>query len=214
MDITQLQATIGPVSGRETTDGQSHAVRMNRNGAFLNAPISTSFQEAVLRGRCFTICNVAGITTQAGLSATTPALTLYNPASSGVNAVIWYAGMSFNVVFAAISTVYVAVGTNTAAAAVTGTLTTTHRNCLLGSTNNPAVTPLLAATLPAAPVAAAILGQGLTGAVNLLPNSQPLGRWFNGGLILMPGANLSIQTAAASGTAGTWCEYVWEEVPV
>lgn len=214
MDMTQLQATVGPVSGAETTDGQSHAVRMNRNGAFLNAPISASFQEAVLRGRCFTVAAVAGITTQAGLSATTPALTLYNPATSGVNAVLWYAGVSFDVVFAAVSTVYVAVGTNTVAAAVTGTLTTTHRNCLLGSTNNPAVTPLLAATLPAAPVAASILGHGLTGAVVLLPTTKPLCRWFNGGLILKPGTNLSIQTSAASGATGTWCEYIWEEIPV
>ena len=213
MDITQLQGTIGPVCESTTAAGQSHAVRTNRAAGFLTAPISASFQEAVLRGRCFNITAVAGITTQAGLSATTPALVLYNPLGSGVNAVIWYAGVSFNVVFAAISTVYVAAGTNTAAAPVTGTLTTTHRNLLLGAANNPKVIPLLASTLPAAPVAVAILGQGLTGAVNLLPNSPPLERWFNGGLIMKPGTNLSIQTAAASGTSGTWCEYCWEEVP-
>jgi hypothetical protein len=212
MDMTQLQGTIGAATG--TAAGQSHAVRTNRAGAFMNAPISASFQEAVLRGRCYTICNVAGITTQAGLSATNPALTLYNPAGSGVNGVIWFAGVSFNVVFAAVSTVYVAAGTNPNAAAVTGTLTTTHRNCLLGASNNPSIIPMLAATLPAAPVAVAILGHGLTGAVNLLPNTHIMGQWFNGGLILAPGCNLSIQTSAASGASGTWCQYIWEEIEI
>jgi hypothetical protein len=47
-----------------------------------------------------------------------------------------------------------------------------------------------------------------------LPSTKPLGRWFNGGLILKPGTNLSIQTSTASGATGTWCEYIWEEIPV
>jgi hypothetical protein len=173
-----------------------------------------AFQKAVGEGRVYSVCNQAGVTSQAGLSATTPVLTLYNPLGSGVKGRIWYVGAVFTVVFAAVATVFVAVGTDVQTAAVSGTLTTTHRRTRLGSllSHGNSVIPLLAATLPAAPVAVAILGAGLTSAVNLVPNTQPMGRWFNGALELMPGANLSVQTSAASGASGTWCEYIWEEI--
>ena len=175
---------------------------------------SVDFQDAVADGRVYSVCNQAGVTSQAGLSATTPVLTLYNPLGSGVKGRIWYVGCTFTVVFAAIAAVYVAVGTDVQTAAVTGTLTTTHRRTRLGSllSHGNSVIPLLAATLPAAPVAISLLGAGLTGAVNLLPQVPTLGRWYNGGLELMPGSNLSIQTSSASGASGTWCEYIWEEV--
>jgi len=172
------------------------------------------FQRAVGEGRAYTVCNQAGVTSQAGLSATTPVLTLYNPLGSGVKGRIWYVGCTFTVVFAAVAAIFVAVGTNVQAAATTGTLTTAHRRTRLGSllAHGNQIIPLLAATLPEAPVAVGLLGAGLTGAVNLLPHMVPLGRWFNGALELMPGSNLSIQTSAASGASGMWCEYIWEEV--
>lgn len=168
--------------------------------------------DAVMRGNVFAVANQVGVTSQAGFSATTPVLTLYNPAGSGKNLAVWYAGALSNVIWGAVSAVHVCVGTDTVAAAVTGTLTTAHRNLLLGSSSDPSGVPMLAATLPNAPVSIAILGAGLTGAVNLLPNTPPLSRWFNGALVLKPGTNMSIQTIAASGAAGLICEYIWEEI--
>jgi hypothetical protein len=212
MDMTQLQGTIGAVTG--TAAGQSHAARMNRSGGWLTAPVSARFQEAVLRGNCFTVANQAGVVSQAGLSATTPVLTLYNPAGSGKNAVLWYAAASFGVANAAAATVWLAANTNTAAAAVTGTLTTTHRNCLLGSANNPAVTPLLAATLPAAPVGIAMLGIGLTGAITVETTAKLIGGWLDGSIVIGPNTAVSIQTSTASGALGLWCSYMWEEIDV
>lgn len=188
----KTKGTIGP-----------HAVDMD----------DVDFQAAVSNGRVYSVCNQAGVTSQAGLSATTPVLTLYNPLGSGVKGRIWYVGCTFTVVFAAVAALFVAVGTNVQAAAVTGTLTTTHRRTRLGSllAHGNSIQPLLAATLPAAPVAISLLGAGLTGAVNLLPAAPVIGRWFNGALELMPGANLSLQTSSASGASGMWCEYIWEE---
>ena len=212
-DITHLQATVGPTDG-DTANGQSQAVRISRaGGGMLTAPISASLQEAVLKGNCYGWCSQTGVTSQAGLSATTLVGVLYNPLGSGKRAVLWFAGASFNVVFAAVASIFVAVNTNTAAAAIAGTLSTTHRNLLLGGANNPVCVPRLASTLPAAPVAIAILGQGLTGAVNLMPHTVPLGRWFNGSIVLQPGTALSLQTGAASGASGMFCEYIWEEIP-
>jgi hypothetical protein len=35
---------------------------------------------------------------------------------------------------------------------------------------------------------------------------------YKGGLILTPGANLSVQTSTASGASGTLLAYTWEEI--
>jgi hypothetical protein len=187
---------------------------MNRSGGWLTAPISGRFQEAVLRGSCYGVASQAGVTSQAGLSATTPVLTLYNPAGSGKNAVIWYAAARMAVANAAAAAVWLAANTNVAAAAATGTLTTTHRNMLLGSANNPGVIPLLAATLPAAPVGVMLLGMGLTGAITVETVGKEIGGWIDGAVVMSPGTCISIQTSTASGGSGLWCSYIWEEVEI
>jgi hypothetical protein len=212
--FTELQVqTALKVGPQVAGDGSLVTGRADKQGnattVFGHAPLA----EAVLRGNVFAITAVAGITTQAGLSVTTPALTLYNPAGSGMNAALIYAGVAFTVVFAAVAAVWLAANTNPLAAAVTGTLTTTHRNLLLGG-RNPTAIPLLAATLPAAPVAIDLLGVGITGAVNLLPTNSCLEKWYNGAIILAPGTAISIQTGAASGASGTFCSYIWEEIPI
>lgn len=189
------------------SDGAQVRPAMSRRGAMA---VSPSFAEAVERGRCFAVCNQAGVTSQAGLVATTPVLTLYNPAGSGVNGILWFAGASFSVAFAAASAVFLAAGSNPNAAAVTGTPTTAHRNLKLGGAE-PTLRPMLAATLPAAPVGICLLGMGLTGAITTVPALQTMGRWFEGGLIIAPGTNVSIQTSTASGASGMFCEYIWEE---
>jgi hypothetical protein len=205
---------IQGVCGQQSlSDGGVGRLRLLKNGALAMGGAGSSFYEAVRNGKVFAVANQAGVTSQAGLSATTPVLTLANPVGSGVNCVLWYAGATFTVAFATAGAVFVAVNTNLAAAAVTGTLSTAHRNLLLGG-GNPAVTPLLAATLPAAPVAVGILGVGLTGAITTVPHLQTLGRWFDGSIVLQPGAALSLQTGVASGASGMFCEYIWEEVPV
>lgn len=208
--VKQL-ARVGP---QVAADGNDVQPRLDKTGAMTVVGAHAFYSEAVLRGNCYAVCQQTGTTTQAGLSATTPALTLYNPAGSGVNGVLIYAGVTFLVAFAAAAAVWVAVGTNPTAAAVTGTLTTAHRNCLLGARQGGGVIPMLAATLPAAPVAVAILGVGLTGAITTIPQAQNMGRFFDGSIIIAPGTNLSIQTSTASGASSTLCEYIWEEVPV
>lgn len=210
MADTAIMARVGR---REAADGAQESLRMDERVNLAIMQGQAAFQDAVMAGRVFGVCNQAGVTSQAGLSATTPVLTLYNPLGSGVNCVLWYAGATFSVAFATAGAVWLAVGTNVAAAAVTGTATTAHRNLKLGTASNPAASPLLAATLPAAPVALSLLGVGLTGAITTIPQLQTLERWFNGSIILTPGTNISIQTGVASGASGTFCEFIWEEVP-
>lgn len=175
---------------------------------------SADFIKAVEGGRVFSICSQAGVTSQAGLSGTTPVLTLYNPLGSGVKGRLWYAGAIITVTSATAGAVFLAAGTDVQAATVTGTLTTAHRRTRLGSLlahgNN--LQPLLAATLPAAPVAISLLGAMPTGAITTQLSENVMGRWFEGGIEIMPGANVSIQTGVASGASGLFCEYIWEEI--
>jgi hypothetical protein len=169
--------------------------------------------DSVMRGNTYVCANQSGVTTQAGLSATTPALTLYNPVGSGVYAEIVFAGCFASVAFAAAAAVWLAANTNLSAAAVTGTAGSV-RNALLGAAVGNKVACYTAATLPAAPVAVAALGVGLTGAITTLPALPTLGRFFDGALILYPGAALSFQTSTASGASGFFGEFAWEEIPL
>jgi hypothetical protein len=198
----------GQVGLQSLSSGAASRPGMSRRGQF---GVSDAFREAVEFGRCFAICAQAGVTTQAGLSATTPALTLYNAAGSGKLGVLHYVGAAMAVANAAAAAVWVAANTNVAAAAVTGTATTAHRNLKLGGAA-PTLQPLLAATLPAAPVGIALIGMGLTGAITTVPSMVPMGRWFDGGLVLAPGTAISVQTSTASGASGLWTEYIWEEI--
>ena len=196
----------------KSSAGSTEETRGSKHGALLVAQDSARYQEAVEQGNVYGSASQAGVTSQAGLSATTPVLTLYNPSGSGKNAVIWYLGATFLVAFAAAAAIFIAVGTDTVAAAVTGTLTTAHRNMKLGASSNNACKTYLAATLPAAPVAVGLLGAGLTGAITTVPVAKSLERWVGGAIILKPGSNLSLQTSTASGASGMLCEYIWEEV--
>lgn len=172
--------------------------------------VSAPFSAVVARGRCFAVANQAGVTSQAGLSLTTPVLTLANPAGSGVRGKLWYASATFTVAFATAGAVWLAANTNPVAAVVTGTETTAHRNLKLGGPQ-PGIVPLLAATLPAAPVAIDQLGVGLTGAITTLPHLPPLEKWYYGAVLIEPGTAISLQTGVASGASGMFCAYIWEE---
>lgn len=207
-DITQLQGTVGQETAQP---GTSHAVTLTRNVALRTANTQGSLQDAVERGNTYGVCSQSGVTSQAGLSAMTPVLTLANPTGSGVNGILWFAGATFTVAFATAGAIWLA---HSAVPAALATLATTHRNLKLGGSQGNKVKALLACTLPAAPVAISLLGVGLTGAITTTPQAQTLGRWYNGSVIVEPGQAISIQTGVASGASGMFCEYIWEEIPV
>ena len=204
---------LGVVGPQVLANGAKAPPSMARNGSLVT---QDDFAAAVERGRCFAVCNQTGVTSQAGLSVTTPVLTLANAAGSGVRGRLWFAGATLEVAAATAGSVVLAVGTNTIAAVVTGTLTTAHRNLKLGGTNAQGnkIVPWLAATLPAAPVAISLLGVMLTGAITTLTTNPTMGRWFYGALTIEQGTNISIQTLVASGAAGLLCEFIWEEIDV
>jgi hypothetical protein len=209
---------LGKYSEQSLDDGQLAMPGLNHYGYMIGACFQSGsvFAAAVEKGRVFAVANQSGVTSQAGLSATTPVLTLYNPPGSGVTGRLWFAGASMLVANAAAATVWLAAGTNAIAANTTGTITTAHR-CLKMGGITPAsqgnrVVALTAATLGSVPVAIDVLGAGLTGAITVLTPSIPaLAKCYYGALLIQPGTHLSIQTSTASGVNGLVCSYVWEE---
>lgn len=204
---------LGVVGVQSLSKGSKAQPSLAPNGSLV---MQDDFAAAVERGRCFTFANQTGTTSAAGLSGTTPGLCLANPGGSGVRGRLWYAGCSVTVAAATAGAVWLAAGTNTIAAVVTGTLATAHRNLKLGGENSQGnkIVAFLQPTLPAAPVAISVLGALLTGAITTQILIGSIGRWFNGGVLIEPGTNISIQTGVATGASGLFAEFVWEEVDI
>ena len=179
------------------------------NGGLLVAPAGGRFDEAVERGNVYVAANQTTVTTQAGLSATTPALTIACRPNSKNEVRLWYVSACGLVAAAAGAEVFAALG-GYSATAVTETTAATVRNMKTGDASMPAgVAALAVATLPAAPVAVGQLGAQLTGAITTVPMVVPFERWYDGSLRLQPGFNFSIQTSTAT---TLFCEYIFEVV--
>ena len=208
MAFSELQ--VGP---RQANDGAMTVARGDKSGALVTHAMHGQYYEAVSRGNVFWTANQSGVTSQAGLSVTTPVLTVYNPIGSGVDCSLLFAGATFLVAFAAAAIVWLAAGVPGGGADVTGTAAVV-RSARVGSMQQSRVQPFLAATLPLVPVGIDILGVGLTAAITTVPQIQVLDRHYNGSVVVVPGGNISIQTSTASGTNSTACMFVWEEIPL
>ena len=179
-------------------------------GGLLVAPAGSAFEEAVERGNVFVGANQTTVVTQAGLSATTPALTLANRLASGKAARLWYVAVGSLVAPTAAAEIWPCLGDGPTQAAVTETTLATVRNMKTGDPGQaPGVICLAVATLPVAPVAIGQLGIQLTGAITVASALQVWERWYNGALRLSPGFNFSVQTSTAT---TIFCEYIYEVV--
>ncbi len=185
----------------------SISLRGNLRGAAYVAQDQDAFSAAVDRGNVYHLTAQATVVTQAGLSATTPALTIANRAGSGKVVKLWYTGAATLVVNSAVLAVFAAYG-RPHQTPVVETTAGVFINAKTGDAGPPpGVAGLIVATLPAAPVAVGILGAGMTDAAVDQPNLPPWFRWWNGCLQVPERANFSIQTS----TAGTlFCDYIVE----
>lgn len=201
-----VDGQVGPVTG---ADGAvQNKERRSRTNATVITPAHSEYWEAVSRGKVFIGSNLLGtaVTTQAGLSATTPALTLSNPTGSGVAANLLSVSIGVNAAPAAATTICLAVNSN--AAAPTSTTSAAVINALNGGPVNNAVGCYRVATLAAAPVATVFLGSisaaSLVAALSWVVD-------LKGGYGVYPGSNISIQTTTA---VALFCSFTWEEVPL
>lgn len=219
---------------RRLTSGAFDYLRGDLTGALVTQDAHARLQEAVLSGNVWIGANPAGtpVTTQAGLSATTPALTLFNPLNSPVNLVLWT--VTINVTTAAQASFELGVNFPNVAGVPTGPGTLTNANvfnALLATGVTGSTTAITTqgqwgqcyrvATLSATPLAFMYLGSSNftaagSGAGGTSVSPVAYG-WqtgvfpIDGGVIIPPGVAISIQTSAAVACVAS---FVWEEVPI
>jgi hypothetical protein len=182
-------------------------IQTDNEGILLFKQASSKYEHDVLNETVFIGANLGGtpVTTQAGLSATTPALTLYNPVGSGVNLVLLTVTVDITTAPAAAAGLMLAYNLLNATAPAT-TTDATMISAIIGSTTAPKGRCYRIATLAAAPLAFRFIG-GTTGAaaiggVQLIDN-------VDGAVIIPPGVAISIQGTSA---AAILASYVWKEV--
>ena len=191
-----------------SNSGAVRPVLTNKPGDLFNAERSAHYQSAVLRGNVYIGADLGGtsVTTQAGLSATTPALTLYNPVGSNTNLVLWIVDAGVTAAPAAAAGFMIAVS-SVSTPAPTATTAATVISVKTGGLANPVGQCYRVATLASAPLMIRYLW-GTTGAAAI--SGVPYSYNLDGSIVVVPGEAISIQTTSA---AAVLASFTWEEVP-
>ena len=204
------------IQGR-TSSGTLVGAAASAPGALYTQDFAARYEAMCLKGNVYMCANQSGVTSQAGLSGTTPVLALYNPANSGVYVSLLFAGAIEIVATATTHAVWLGSHQTTAAAkAVTavGTISTSTRNALIGTSTQGGQAQACLAGTATTPIAIDILGALGTVAVTSWMQQVTYGKWYDGSVILTPDSAVSIQTGAASGSAGLLCNYIWREIAI
>lgn len=147
------------------------------------------------------------VTTQAGVSASSPTISLFNPANSGKNLVLLDAGLVFMASPAAASDVVLAFNVTPSSGPQTGTgARGVVTPALIGKSSTTALGVCnLLGNLPAVPSAFRVLG-GTTGASAI--SGVVLTDSTNGKVVIPPGGLVSVQTTTA---ANVLAHLLWRE---
>jgi hypothetical protein len=197
---------VGPTVN---ADGSAPLQRAGRTGETMVSDTHAHFAEAAARGNAFIGADLGGtpVTTQAGLSATTPALTLYNPVGSGKNLIVMNVNISVTAAPAANCNFWLAYNLATAAAPSSVTAATVTP-AVLGNTNTGVAGCYRVATLPAAPLMIETIGT-IPAATTV--SGFVLDKNIDGRIVVGPGVALSIQTGSAAAIVAA---ITWEEIPL
>lgn len=198
------------LEGRTVIGGNDVIIPLNDNdNSQLVTKTTADYEYASINEQVFIGANLGGtpVATQAGLSATTPALTLYNPVNSGVNLVLLTVTVGITADPAAESVLMLAYNSSTATAP-SSTTDATMVSSVIGSTPAPKGRCYRVATLAAAPVAFRFLGSVL--AASSTAFTQIIDK-VNGEVVIPPGGCVSIQATSA---ISVLVSYSWKEVAV
>ena len=99
-------------------DGTPILIKASDLGALMVAQQGAAFDAAVAKGNVFHTASQATVTTQAGLSATTPALTIANKNGSGKSVKLWHVAVGSLVSTSACAQIYAAFGAKHATAVI------------------------------------------------------------------------------------------------
>jgi hypothetical protein len=205
------QGQVGPISN--AADGVQVAFRQGKLGEQIMSELHGRYYESCYRRAQFNAANQAGQVTTVGLATTYTGLVLSNPIGSGINLVLEKVGVAFPVAVAAGLVYGLMVGYNSGTAVTHTTPSTTLRSNFVGVGAAPVGLVDTVATLPTAPTVSHVFGAIGTAAITA-PMTLPTCFYdLEGSVILPPGAYAAIYTSAASGAAGMFGSFTWEEVP-
>lgn len=196
--------------GLQYESGNSATIKLSdMDNSVLSTSASTKHEFYAIKDVVFHGANLGGtaVTTQAGLSATTPALTLYNPGNSGVNLILLKTTIGIHAAPAAASDLMLAYNSYTAAAP-SSTTDATMVSAMIGNTTSPKGRCYRVATLAAAPVAFRFLGSVVaassTDFARVVDDSD-------GDIVIPPGGCISIQATTAISILAS---FTWKEQAV
>ena len=161
--------------------------------------------EVASRGRLYSACNQAVVSTTAGLATTFTGLAIANPATSGVNLVM----RTFHCAQVAAG-VACAIGVMTGSGAAAGALTT--RNGKVGGAASSATTASAGATI-ATPVLERVLGSLGSLATTGYGIENTVVFDLQGSIIVPPGFYIASYTSAIV-TSALQFAFVWEELSI
>jgi hypothetical protein len=218
---------VGFVGPQTQNDGNSARPYIGRSGEQIASELHGRFYEQTFRGNLYSVGSAAVVPLSANTitltATTTPILGLWNPTTSGKNAVILQATLADfinNVTSVALGAFVWAVSTGNAV--ITTGLTPFSRKtlaqagsvmkgfagvtALTGLTNNLVVAEgaefNTASGLLTTTVAAATPTPGVVGVANL-----------DGSIIVPPGGVLALLNTVSTVTHSVWGRLLWEEVP-
>jgi hypothetical protein len=203
------EGIIGPSRG---ADGQELRTRLGRDGDLINSQLHGRFYESAKRGNTFYAQAIVTASVIYTTAAGTGGPLLWNPPTSGVDAVILAASFGLTVV----TTVAAAIGLTGNTGQVTAPSSTTaidgRSSAYLGGRPG-ACTPYRIGTVVTAGSFLLPFGSLLTGALTVETQNNcfvPI----DGALVVPPGSWCSISVSAtASTTVGTF-GLLYEEVPI
>jgi hypothetical protein len=207
-----MALNYGQVGPATSTDGASAAMRLGRSGEQIFSELHGRYYEQAVRGKLFMAQAIVTAPVIYTTAAGTGGPLLWNPPTSGVNAVILAVSMGISVVTTVAATLGLTGNTGQSSAPSTTTAIDGRGNMFLGAANS-ACTPYRIGTVTTAgafllPFASLHTGAltvdtGLTAYVDI-----------GGAMIVPPGSWASVAASAtASTTVGTF-GMLWEEVPV
>lgn len=209
-----FQGQCGPIA---TQDGSVNTVRISKDSSLVAQQAHGGLYESVYRGNVFSLPTAAaGVTVTAtqtvAVTLSSPIVGIFNPASSGVNAVVLYVDHCWASGTAGAGGLAFATSVCTVTAAG-GSGSVNLKSQVVGTSQCKTFTAAAATGQTAAPNIVRMLGGPTTGALAANGNSY-YQVWFEGGLIIPPGC-LGMVLANAAGTSPiVAASMMWEETPV
>jgi hypothetical protein len=205
----QIQTLVGPQ--QSAVGALQQNLRTGRQGDMVVSELHGRYYETNNSKSLFSGSNQTGQVTTVGLATTYTGLCLSNPIGSGVNLVLNKVSAAFPVAFAAGAVVGVMTGYN-ATTNVTHTAAIVPKSQFIGTGPTPLALVDSSATLPTAPTLNTVLSAIGTAAITAVSTAPAVYEDLEGSIILPPGAYAAIYTSSASGAAGMFASFSWEEV--